>query len=310
MPTAKGTIRLFQIFGITVFLHWSWFIVAIYEIDRPAHYSSVMWSVFEYLALFGIVLLHEFGHALACRSVGGTADQIVLWPLGGVAYVNPPVRPGATLWSIVAGPLVNVALIPVLGGLAVYSSLSTGDTAASDFSLLVRELNIINLVLLVFNVLPIYPLDGGKILRSLLWFFIGRARSLMVTVIVGFIGVVGLGVLAVLAQSPWLAVLVVFAAMQCFSGYKQAQALKRLEALPRRTGFTCPSCKANPPMGPFWLCNLCGQLFDTFGTGASCPSCSKRFATTMCLDCSVHHPIHAWSDAAANKDVNVTLGAG
>ena len=49
-----------------------------------------------YLALFSIVLLHEFGHALACRQVGGKADQIVLWPLGGVAYVAPPPRPGAT----------------------------------------------------------------------------------------------------------------------------------------------------------------------------------------------------------------------
>ena len=56
------------------------------------------------------MLTHEFGHALACRSVGGTADNIMLWPLGGVAYVNPPQRPGATLWSIAAGPLVNVAL--------------------------------------------------------------------------------------------------------------------------------------------------------------------------------------------------------
>ena len=68
----------------------------------------------EYLALFVIVLLHEFGHALACRQVGGQADQIVLWPLGGVAYVAPPPRPGATLWSIAAGPLVNVVLVPVL----------------------------------------------------------------------------------------------------------------------------------------------------------------------------------------------------
>ena len=75
----------------------------------------------EYLALFFIVMLHEFGHALACRQVGGTANQIVLWPLGGVAYVDPPPRPGATLWSIAAGPLVNVALLPILWALGVVS---------------------------------------------------------------------------------------------------------------------------------------------------------------------------------------------
>src|SRR5213078_4291206 len=66
--------------------------------------------------LFAIVLLHEFGHALACRQVGGRADRILLWPLGGVAFVDPPPRAGAMLWSIVAGPLVNVLLAPVTIG--------------------------------------------------------------------------------------------------------------------------------------------------------------------------------------------------
>src|SRR6201986_4284695 len=109
--TGQGSFRLFQVSGITVYLNWTWFLVALYEIEaRKGRYSSVAWNVVEYLALFAIVLTHEFGHALACRSVGGTADKIMLWPLGGVAYVNPPQRPGATLWSIAAGPLVNVVL--------------------------------------------------------------------------------------------------------------------------------------------------------------------------------------------------------
>src|SRR6266700_2326010 len=116
MPSARqGSIRLFRFSGIDVFLHWSWFVVAAYEIQtRKGSYSSITWNVLEYLALFLIVTIHEFGHALACRQVGGRADRIVLWPLGGVAYVDPPPRPGATLWSIAAGPLVNVVLMPVL----------------------------------------------------------------------------------------------------------------------------------------------------------------------------------------------------
>src|SRR5580658_9010164 len=115
MNIRQGSIRLFRFAGIDVFLHWSWFLVAVYEIGSRAHvYSSPAWSVLEYLALFLIVTLHEFGHALACRQVGGTSDTIVLWPLGGVAYVNPPQRPGATLWSIAAGPLVNVVLAVIL----------------------------------------------------------------------------------------------------------------------------------------------------------------------------------------------------
>jgi Zn-dependent protease len=294
MPSHKGTIRLFQLFGITVFLHWSWFLVAVYEIQRQQTYSSVAWNALEYLAVFAIVTLHEFGHALACRSVGGRAEQIVLWPLGGVAYVNPPVRPGATLWSIAAGPLVNVALVPFLAVLAVFTYMPGTDVPPTDFGVFVRELNVINLVLFLFNVLPFYPLDGGKIVRSLLWYVVGRARSLMATAIVGFIGVAGMGLLALMTKSAWVGLLTVFAATQCINGFKQAQILKRLEALPRRSEAACPSCKSKPPIGAFWVCSSCRAGFDTFETGASCPQCGMTFATTMCLDCLEQNPISTW----------------
>src|SRR5580700_4254077 len=111
---ATNSLRLFRFRGIDLYLHWSWFLVAAYEIgSRQRTYTSPVWNVLEYLALFVIVMLHEFGHALACRQVGGVANQIVLWPMGGVAYVNPPQRPGAFLWSIAAGPLVNVVFVPI-----------------------------------------------------------------------------------------------------------------------------------------------------------------------------------------------------
>ena len=123
MPPRPSSIRLFQFSGIEVFLHWSWFLVAIYEINlRSNAYSSVVWNGVEYFMLFAIVTLHEFGHSLACRQVGGRADRIVLWPLGGMAIVDPPPRPGANLWSIAAGPLVNVVLLPVFWALTVLSS--------------------------------------------------------------------------------------------------------------------------------------------------------------------------------------------
>src|SRR4029077_19800622 len=90
--------------------------------QRLNNYHSRIFAVYEYLALFGIVLLHEFGHALACRQTGGIANQIVLWPLGGIALVEPPRRPGAVLWSIAAGPLVNVALLPILEVLWIFAN--------------------------------------------------------------------------------------------------------------------------------------------------------------------------------------------
>ena len=137
-PTRKGSFHLFRFAGIDVYLHWSWLVVGAFEIqNRMSGYSSLTWNVLEYLALFVIVLLHEFGHALACRQVGGQANQIVLWPLGGVAYVAPPPRPGATLWSIAAGPLVNAALLPILTVLWMLGrSLDWAETQPDVYGLL------------------------------------------------------------------------------------------------------------------------------------------------------------------------------
>lgn len=296
----KGSVHLFRFAGVDVFLHWSWFLVALFEINaRSGRYSSLVWNVVEYLALFAVVLLHEYGHALACRQVGGTADHIVLWPLGGVAYVDPPPRPGATLWSITAGPLVNVVLLVIITivGIAV-RNLGLWP-AFPNLHALMRALLQINYLLLVFNLLPIYPLDGGQILRSLLWFVLGRARSLMAATIVGFIGVLGLIFLAAYIHSGWFAILSVFILMNCWAGLRQAQALSKLAKLPRHLGYVCPTCKSSPPIGNFWKCAACGQPFDTFQTGAVCPHCSSRFPATMCLDCRRMHPISEWIAPAA-----------
>jgi hypothetical protein len=80
MPTRHGSIKLFRLFGIQVYLHWSWFLAVYYFIYQAKGYSSSTWSVLECLSLFLIVLMHEFGHSLACRQVGGQANQILLWP--------------------------------------------------------------------------------------------------------------------------------------------------------------------------------------------------------------------------------------
>jgi Zn-dependent protease len=291
----QGSIRLFRVAGIDLFLHWSWFLVAAFEIsDRAKSYSSIGWNILEYLALFLIVTLHEFGHALACRQVGGKADQIVLWPLGGVAYVNPPQRPGATLWSIAAGPLVNLTLLPLLLLMGFFSrSMGWAETMPNAHALL-RAVFFIDLVLLIFNLLPVYPLDGGQILRALLWFVIGRARSLMVATIIGFVGVAGFVILALRMQSVWFGVLSVFILMNCWKGLQQARALSRILKSPRHAGFACPSCKTAPPIGNYWVCGQCKNQFDSFQTQAVCPSCSTQFNVTGCFDCGGLRPMSEW----------------
>jgi len=302
LPTRQGAFRLFRFAGIDVFLHWSWFLVAAYEIQaRHGSYSSPVWNALEYLALFAIVTMHEFGHALACRSVGGRANQIVLWPLGGVAYVDPPPRPGAVLWSIAAGPLVNVGLVVVFKVIGMVSRASGIPETAPNAFLLLQAVAIINLVLLVFNMLPVYPLDGGQILRALLWFPLGRAKSLMVAAIIGFFGVAGLGLLALVWQSVWIGILAAFVAMRCWAGYQQARTLMQLAKAPRHESFACPSCRTAPPKGAYWGCGKCRTAFDTFETHGVCPKCGAQFDQTRCLDCGTTSPIGAWGVPAPTK---------
>jgi Zn-dependent protease len=293
LPTQSGAWRLFRLAGIDVFLHWSWFVVALISIQRAEEYSSVLWSALEYLALFAIVLTHEFGHALACRQVGGRAEQIVLWPLGGVAYVAPPQRPGATLWSIAAGPLVNVVLIVPLVAAAM---VARGPGWPADLATLLRSVAAINIGLLLFNILPVYPLDGGQILRSLLWFVLGRARSLLVASAFGFVGVAGLAAFALWPPaSMWLGILAFFVGMNCWRGFQHARELFRVERLPRHASFACPACGAVPAAGPLWGCGNCGAAFDAFASRAECPTCQARFSALRCSACGASHPLEAWA---------------
>jgi DNA-directed RNA polymerase subunit RPC12/RpoP len=230
--------------------------------------------------------------------VGGRADRIVLWPLGGVAYVDPPQRPGATLWSIAAGPLVNVVLYPILTvALLQARSLGWPETSPDLYQLLfmVRR---IDYWLLVFNILPIYPLDGGQILRSLLWFVMGRARSLMAATILGLVGIVGFIGWAIVSRDLWLGAIAVYMLMICWGGLQHARALLRLAKLPRRDGFACPDCNSAPPLGEFWKCSQCGQAFDTFQTHAVCPRCGAQHSQTKCLDCGHLHPMTDWMVSA------------
>ena len=245
-----GTIRLFKFSGITVYLHFSWFLIAAYEFSRRTGvYTSMVWAAFEYLALFAIVLLHEFGHALACRQTGGVADRIVLWPLGGIAFVNPPRRPGAMLWSIAAGPLVNVILLPILSIALTVSRIGVDEPG--DFGLFLYHVWWINLALLIFNILPVYPLDGGQILRALLWFPLGEIRSLQIASVIGLVGSIGLAGLMLLLGTPifWTAIMSLFLISRAIAGWQYAKALVLEEEAARAAPLvpTIPEQPINDP---------------------------------------------------------------
>ena len=230
---SRGSIRLFRLAGVDVLVHWSWLLVGYLQYRLLwAWFAAPLWQAATFLSLVALVLLHEFGHALACKSVGGEAERIYLWPLGGVAYIRPPARPGAVLWSVAAGPLVNVLLMPVtLGVVYLLGPIAWDDihswSQPQKFAVLLAW---INAGLLVFNMLPVYPLDGGQILQSLLWFFLGRARSLRVVAVLGlFFAGVG-GAFAFWIKDWWLVLIAVFIAWRSLNGYQAARVFARLAA--------------------------------------------------------------------------------
>src|SRR5438093_10746078 len=144
--------------------------------------------------------MHEFGHALACRQVGGIANRIVLWPLGGIAFVDPPRRPGAYLWSIAAGPLVNVILLPVL---AFVSMMAQASLPGNDVAVFFRDLNFINAVLLGFNLLPVFPLVGAPFVQGMSLLPFGVLRSLQISSVIGLSGAVLLWIGGLMSGSVW-----------------------------------------------------------------------------------------------------------
>ncbi len=310
-----GSIRLFKIFGITVYLHISWFLILFFEMSYRGHYySSEIWQFLEILALFGIVLTHEFGHALACRSVGGSADTIILWPFGGFAYVSPPWRPGAMLWSIVAGPLVNVILIPITVGIfwltvAPHVALTEHNfmrllfdtpATAGNIGRFLSRLVLINIVLLIFNMLPVYPLDGGKILWSLLWFVTGEGLALRIASVVGLFGSGLLAWWAFKSDQVYLMAVSAFLIFEAVNAYRQSTRLMMMSKIPRHSQYRCPNCDQGARVGAFWTCANCSTHFDMFASHGQCPNCHASFMNTeiRCPECRTVSPASHWFAAA------------
>jgi uncharacterized protein (TIGR03067 family) len=257
-----------------------------------------VWYLVEYVGLFAIVLMHEFGHVLACRSVGGIANRIVLWPLGGIAFVDPPARPGAWLWSIAAGPLVNVVLLVPSIGFWYLCRAAGWQDAAPDLYQFASSLAWINGYMLLFNLLPVYPLDGGRILQAALWFVMGRARSLLVAAAIGLLTGFGLLLFAVIEHSLVWGIMAGFGVLFSFIGVQGARALMRMLRAPRREGVACPDCEAAPPLGKFWACQRCWTPFDVFASEGNCPNCGTQLATVLCPACGRGRPFAEWRTLA------------
>jgi Zn-dependent protease len=200
--------------GIAVRLHFTFIL---YAIARLTGWENLGMGVAYVAGLYGCILLHEFGHALAARWCDGEAHDIVLWPLGGLAFVRPAWHPTAHLITTVAGPFVTLVLWLLFGSLQwVLGNVVTSQAIALGYvEWFCWAMKQLNFVLLVFNLIPAFPMDGGRILRDSLWHFMSAERATRIAIWTSRILAVAGAALAMYAQQWFLLVFPLFIFLQC-----------------------------------------------------------------------------------------------
>jgi Zn-dependent protease len=197
-------IPLGRYFGTHVVLSFGHIIMLLYLASGARDWGVLGMGIMG-LVFFLSILLHEFGHVLACRAVGGLADTIILGPMGGLAAVEPPERPFPNFVTTAGGPAVNGILLAVCWALlnthAVAVFLVSHSMAATALLVFLVFMVEINKMLLVLNLLPIFPMDGGRLMQHVLWPVAGYRNSLVVTGMVGTVGGAALLVLGLGATS-------------------------------------------------------------------------------------------------------------
>jgi Zn-dependent protease len=193
--------RVGRFFGITVRVHILFVIWAAFRLLQDS--NNWEWRAAFMGLLFGIVLLHEFGHCFGARAVGGDAEDILMWPLGGLAFAHAPMRPWPQFVTVACGPLVNLIFCLLSGAvLAYYAGTLRIFSLDPDIMpvapgppwlIYVSLFYSVNYWLLAFNLLPIYPMDGGQLLQTILWPFLGLRRSMEIACSLGLVGAVLLG---------------------------------------------------------------------------------------------------------------------
>jgi len=223
------SIKLGRIFGIDIKVHLTFLLILVWGALNYGGSAGPLYGVVVTLALFTLVLLHELGHSLAAIGYGIPVKDITLLPIGGVARLERmPEKPLHELVVALAGPAVNVilamVLLPIVAVLAVMQGvpLSAGMLMQPGLLGLLVFLLTANVSLAVFNMIPAFPLDGGRVLRAILGFFVDYQQATQAAVTVGRILAIGLGLLAVFTGQISLALIAVFI---FFVGGQEGQAV-------------------------------------------------------------------------------------
>ncbi|MCB9136555.1 MAG: site-2 protease family protein [Anaerolineales bacterium] len=169
----KWSWKLGRFAGIDVYIHATFLLLlGFYGVRYWANggMSAMIEGIIFILVLFGCVVLHEYGHALMARVYGIPTRDITLYPIGGVARLERmPEKPRQEFWVALAGPAVNIAIATILGLWLWFTNtfvpFSTLGLTTGSF---LERLMLVNISLVVFNLIPAFPMDGGRVLRALL----------------------------------------------------------------------------------------------------------------------------------------------
>lgn len=190
------SLKIARIAGINVYLHWTFLIllawIFISNLNAGQSASEALIGVAFILALFACVVLHEFGHALAARRYGIQTQRITLLPIGGLAMLEKmPEKPSQELVVALAGPAVNVVIALLLAAYLAVAGLEFPTAQLEDPSQIslskffIPNLLIVNVLLFAFNLIPAFPMDGGRVLRAVLSMRYGRATATNIAAKIG-----------------------------------------------------------------------------------------------------------------------------
>jgi Zn-dependent protease/CBS domain-containing protein len=232
----KTSLYIGKPFGIRVTVHWTFFILIAYviymNVRNGSSFNEMIESVLFVLTIFGCVILHELGHSLAAKRYGIITRGITLLPIGGVASLTKiPEEPRKELFVAIAGPLINLAIALIL----IIVLLIAGFNFSSVFSLqylnsvaFLPALLIVNIALFLFNLVPAFPMDGGRLLRAGLGFRFSRLQATRAAARIGQMFAIFFAVWG-LFNNPFLILIAVFVFIGAQAELQDVQSKSMLE---------------------------------------------------------------------------------
>jgi Zn-dependent protease len=184
----KAQIKLGRIFGVEIGLHYSWFLIAFlitlslaeqFRVNNPDWSYNLRWAlaVFTAVLFFVAIILHELSHALVAKARGLPVRSITLFALGGVAQIEKEAADAKTeFWMGIIGPITSLVIGAICLAITVALGWTPPEFPKRPLPAMLMWLGYINIGLGIFNLIPGFPLDGGRVLRGIIWWITGNAK--------------------------------------------------------------------------------------------------------------------------------------